>query len=84
MGTSKDLPHLRQKDKMPFTKSLKGSQQEAFAKDSDLVWQAREAYFKTNCPCFDHKTLCNLPGIFWDMIAYADLLGSQIYKIQEV
>ena len=65
-------------------KSLKGSQQEAFAKDSDLVQQAREDYFKTNCSHFDCETLYNLFGVFWDMITYASLLGSQIYKIQEV
>ena len=72
VGTSKELPCLRQKDNMPFTKSLKGGQWEAFAKDSDLV-QARKDYFKTNHPCFDHKTLCNLSGFLWDMITYADL-----------
>ena len=77
VGTSEEPAHLRWKDEMPFTKSLKGSQQEAFAKDSDLVWQDREDYFKTNHPHFNHKTL-------HDLIAYANLLCSQIYKIQEV
>ena len=84
VGTSEEPPCLRQKDEMPFTKSLKGSQQEAFAKDSNLVWQAREDYFKTNCPHFNCKTLCDLSGVFWDMIGYADLLGFQIDEIQEV
>ena len=84
VGTSEEPPHLRWKDEMPFKKSLTGSWWEAFAKDSDLVWQAREDYFKTNCPHFGHKTLHDLCGVFQDMIAYADLLGSQIYEIQEV
>ena len=34
-GTFGELPCLRWKDEMHFMKSLKGSQQEAFAKDSD-------------------------------------------------
>ena len=67
-----------------FSKSLKGSWQEAFAKDSYLMQQAREDYFKTNCPHFACKTLCNLLGAFQDMIAYTELLGPQIYEIQEV
>ena len=83
MGTSEGPPHMRQKDEIPFQKSLKGSQQEAFTNDSDLVWPATEDYFKTNCPPFKHETLLNLSGIFWDMITHADLSGSQIYKIQE-
>ena len=54
---------------MPLRKSLKGSQQEAFTKDSNLMQQAREDYFKTNHPCFDHETSCNLSDVFWDMIS---------------
>ena len=46
--------------------------------------QAREDYFKTNCPCFDCETSCYLTVVFQDMIMYACLLGSQIYEIQEV
>ena len=68
---------------MPLNKSLKGGQQEAFAKDSDLVQQARQDYFRTNHPCFNHETSCDLSGLFQEMITFADLLGSEIYKIQE-
>ena len=84
MGTSKELSCLRQKEEMPYMESLKGSWQEAFTKDSNLVWQAREDYFKMNHPHFDCKTLHNLSGVFWDIIVHAKLLGSQIYEIQEV
>ena len=68
---------------MPFKKSLKGSWWEAFKKDSDLVQQAREDYFRTNHPCFDHETLHDLSSVFQDIIAYASLLGSHIFKIQK-
>ena len=84
MGTSKELPHQRWKDEMPFKKSLKGSWQEAFAKDSDLGWQAREDFFKTNCPHFNWEMLCDLSDVFQDIISHVSLLDSQIYKIQEV
>ena len=84
VGTFKEPLCLKQKDEMPLTKSLKGSQQEAFAKDSDLMQQAREDYFKTNHPHFNCETLHDLSGVFQDMITCANLLGSQIYKIQEV
>ena len=83
MGTSEELPHPRLKDETPFKKSLKGSWQEVFAKDSDLVWQARKDYFKTNCPHFNWETSCDLSDVFWDIISHVSLLDSQIYKIQE-
>ena len=78
-----ELPCLRWKDETPFNKSLKGSWWEAFAKGSDLLWQAREDYFKTNHPHFDQVTSHDLSDVFWDMILHVSLLDSQIYKIQE-
>ena len=69
---------------MPLHKSLMGSWQEAFAKDPSLVQKAREDYFKATLHSFDHKTLHNLTDVFEDMVTSASLLGSQIYKIQEV
>ena len=82
-GVLEELPHQKQKDEMPLKKSLKGDQQEAFAKDSNLVWQDREDYFKTNHPHFDCETSCNLSGLFRDMIKFANILGSDIHEIQE-
>ena len=69
---------------MPFHKALTGSQQEAFARDLDLVWKAREEHYKTNCPHFNCKTSHDLMNVLWDMITSASLLGSQIYEMQEV
>ena len=37
-----------------------------------------------NCPHFNHKTSCDLSGVFQGMIASVSLLDSQIYEIQEV
>ena len=79
-GTPEEPPHQKQKAWMPLKKSLKGSQWEAFTKDSDLMQQAREAYFRANCPCFNHETSCDLTGLFWEMAASAGLLDSKILR----
>ena len=81
---SEELPHQKWKDGMHLKKLLKGGQWEAFSKDSDLVQQAREAYFRTSHPDFNHKVPCNLASLFWDMIISAGLLYSKIYEIQEI
>ena len=79
--TSEELPCQKWKDRMPFKKLLKGGQQEAFAKDSDLVQQAREAYFRTNHPDFSHKVLHDLSHTFWEVVDSASLLESGIYEV---
>ena len=62
---------------MPLKKFLKGGWHKAFAKDSDLVQQAREAYFRTSHPDFDCEVPCNLASLFWDLIISASLLDSK-------
>ena len=49
-----------------------------------LVWQTREDYFQVNCPHFDCETLQDLCSLFRDMIISANLLNSDIFKIQKV
>ena len=82
-GGPEEPPHQKWKDEMPLKKFLKGGWQKTFAKDSDQLQQAREDYFRTNCPHFNCETSCDLSGLFQEMIAFADLLGSKIYEIQE-
>ena len=82
--TSEELPHQEQKDRMPLKKLLKGGWQEAFTKDSDLVQQAREAYFRTSHPDFNCKVPCDLAGLFQEVIISGGLLDSEIYEIQEI
>ena len=82
--TSKELPCQKQKDVMPLKKLLKGGQLEAFARDSNPVQQAMEAYFRMNQPEFNHEYLCDLASLFWEMIASIGLLDLEIYEIQEV
>ena len=76
-------PHSKRRDEMPLHKVLTEGWCEAFARDSELVWKAREEHYKTNHPHFNHKTSHNLMNIFQNMITSAILLGSQIYEIQE-
>ena len=73
----------KRRDETPLHKALTGGQWEAFTRDSDLVWKAREEHYKTNCPHFDCETIHNLLNISGDMIASTGLLASQIYEIQE-
>ena len=77
-------PHSKRREEMPLHKALTGSQQETFARDSDLVQKVRGEHYKTNHPHFNCETSCNLMNMFQDMIASAGLLCSQMYKIQEV
>ena len=62
-GGLEEPPHQKWKDEMPLKKSLKGGQWEAFAKDSDLVQQATEDYFRTNHPHFDWDLMWSLWSI---------------------
>ena len=82
-GTNDEPPHLKWKEGTFFMASLKGDQQEAFAKDSLLVQKAMEDYFKAHHPHFNHETLQDLSNLFQDMIMSTDLLNSEIFKIQE-
>ena len=86
-ATSKVTPeqpsHSKWKEEMPFHKALSRSHQEAFSRDSRLVWKAREDYYQENCLHFNSENSCNLMGIFWNMINSTGLLGPEIYEIQE-
>ena len=48
--------HSKQKEESPLFKVLSRSHQEAFSRDSKLVWKAREEYFQEICPHFSNET----------------------------
>ena len=70
------LPHLRlppkqslrshpvskQKEEMPLHKALSRSHQEAFNRDSRLMWKAREDYFQANQPHFNNENMLQSDG----------------------
>ena len=41
-------------------------------------------YFEAHHPAFDQERSHDLSSLFWEMIISADLLGSEIYKVEEV
>ena len=69
---------------MPLHKALTQSHLETFRRDSNLVREMREEYFKTHCPNFNTENTHDLSDIFWCMAETAELLGSSIYEIKEV
>ena len=86
-GTSKVTPEeppcSKWKEETPHHKALSRSCQEAFSRDSRLVWKAREDYFQGNWLLFNSENSCDLMDVFHNMIASVGLLGSDIYEIQE-
>ena len=81
MEISEEPPHQKQKDRIPLKKLLKGGWQEAFAKDSDLLQRAREAYFRTKDPDFNCEVSHDLSCTFQEMADFASLLKSGIYEV---
>ena len=68
---------------MSLDKVLTPSCLEAFNRDSHLVREMREEYFKRHCPNFSTENTCDLSAVFWQMIVASELLGSSIYEIKE-
>ena len=60
------------------------SHSEAFSQDTNLVKEARKEYFKRHSYNFTVEGTCNLSEVFRWMAKSAELLGTTIYKIQEV
>ena len=86
-ATSKATPeepsHSKWKEEMPFHKALSWSCQEAFSRDSRLVWNAREDYYQENHLHFNSENSCNVTDIFQNRIKSTGLLCSEIHEIQE-
>ena len=61
---------------------LKPSHVEAFGQDSDLVKEAREAFFLKHSYNFINEGTHNLSEIFWQMATNTTLLGTLIDKIE--
>ena len=68
---------------MLLHKALSRSCQEAFSRDSKLVWKAREEYYWEHCLHFNNTTSCNMMDVFQNMIESTSLLSSKIHKIKE-
>ena len=83
-ATLEGPPSSKQDKVPPWNKVLKQSCSEAFSQDTNLVKEARKEYFKRHSYIFTVECTCNLLEVFRQMAKSADLLGTAIYKIQEV
>ena len=68
---------------MSLYKVVTASHLEAFNKDSSLVKETREEYFRKHSPNFSTENTHDLWEVFWCMIVAAELFGSSIYKMRE-
>ena len=83
-ATPEGPPSSKWQDMTSLKKALTPSLLEAFNRDSSLVREMREEYFKTHCPNFSTENTHDLSDIFWCMAKMAKLLSSNIYEIKEV
>ena len=60
------------------------SHSEAFSWNTNLVKEARKEYFKRHSYNFTAEGTHNLSEVFRQMAESTDLLGTAIYKIQQV
>ena len=83
-GTSEGPLSSKWQEVPPWNKVLKQSYSEAFSWDTSLVKEARKEYFRRHSYNFTTEGTHNLSEVFRHMAESTKLLGSSIYKIQEV
>ena len=81
-GDPRRPPSSKQQETPPWNRALKPSCAEAFGQDSDLVKEAREAFFSKHSYNFVDEGTCNVSKIFWQMATDTELLGTSIHEIQ--
>ena len=64
-------------------KPLKENCWKAFSKESELIRVARQAYYKTHQPNYEQEGWYDLSSTFWEMAASANLMGTEVCKVQE-
>ena len=83
-GNPRRAPSSKWQEVMPLHKALTWSHLEAFNRDSSLVREMREEYFRRHCPNFNTENIHDLSDVFQHMAETTQLLGSTIYEIKEV
>ena len=81
-GNPRKAPCSKQQETLPWNKALKPSHAEVFSHESDLVKEAREAFFSKHSYNFVNDGTGDVSEIFWQMATNAELLGSSIHRIQ--
>ena len=75
---------LPEKEGGSVVKPLKENHQEAFSKESERVRVARQDYYKTHQPNYEHEGSYYLSSTFRNMATSATHMGSEIHKVWEV
>ena len=75
-------PSSKWQETLPWNRALKPGCTEAFSQDSDLVKEAREAFFLKHSYNFINDGTWDVSEIFQQMATNAKLLGTAIHKIQ--
>ena len=81
--TPEELPCQKWKERRPVAKALKEPHHKAFSKELAVMRMARQAYYKTHRPNFKQKGSDDLSSTFQQMATSANLLGTDIYGVQE-
>ena len=63
---------------------LKGAHQEAFRKNSNLVKQIRQIYFRAHHPEFYNEITHDLACVFKEMADIVSLLNTKIHQVQDL
>ena len=79
--TPKEPLHHRWKEGRSAVRPLKENCQEAFSKEWELIRVARQDYYKTHQPSYEHEGSYNQSSTFRDMATSANHMGSEIHKV---
>ena len=79
-GTSEDPPCHKQKNRKPLANSWRWSVR-SFCKRLRSSAEGWGAYFRMNCPDFDHEVSRDLSHTFWEMVDFAGLLELDIHEV---
>ena len=73
----------RQGEEIPLERHLGDSHCEAFCKDSELVQQIRQTYFRTHALTFHKEDTYELMEVFKELAEMASLLGTEVYPFND-
>ena len=71
----------RQREEDPLVGHLGDSHHVAFCKDSELVQQIKQTYFRTHALTFHKEETYKLTQVFKELAEMAGLLGTEVYPV---
>ena len=76
-------PRWRWREDNPLSEHLRGTCQEAFHKDSDLVQHIRQTYFRAHSLAFHKEVTHVLANVSGEMAKMAGLMGTKFHPVQD-